>query len=186
VSQRFALPGCLPEAPQPGVIFPGRRRILSRRVSDYFTRSASGRASSPGLGDEDTISKNKETINNPAMTAPINIYDPNSSATSPTASLARCIPSLNALTPCLHPGQPVICSLSVQVSKCLLPLFIFGSMLPHGVRMPGAGRLIAPDATALDSDADADRRDADRRAPLTLFRLDASRAGRGLDWMMHA
>jgi hypothetical protein len=35
-----------------------------------------GRRSSLGLGDDEIISKNKETINNPAIAAPIIIGDP--------------------------------------------------------------------------------------------------------------
>jgi hypothetical protein len=41
-----------------------------------FARRTSERLFSFGLGDDETISKNNETINNPAIAAPINISDP--------------------------------------------------------------------------------------------------------------
>jgi len=45
-------------------------------VCHYFTGAASEPCSLLGFGEEETISKNKETINNPAIAAPISIYDP--------------------------------------------------------------------------------------------------------------
>jgi len=48
-------------------------------VSDLhalLTRLDSGWRSSLGLGEDPIISKNNEMINNPAMAAPIIIYDP--------------------------------------------------------------------------------------------------------------
>jgi hypothetical protein len=42
----------------------------------YFTRLESWLCSCFGLGEDETISKNKETINNPAIAAPINISNP--------------------------------------------------------------------------------------------------------------
>jgi hypothetical protein len=45
----------------------------------YFTRLASRLCSCFGLGEDETISKNKETINNPAIAAPINISNPSGS-----------------------------------------------------------------------------------------------------------
>jgi len=45
-------------------------------VCRYFTLSGMCWRSSLGLGDDESISKNKETINNPAIAAPIIIGDP--------------------------------------------------------------------------------------------------------------
>jgi len=42
----------------------------------FLTCLASGCGSSFRLGEEEIISKNKEMINNPAIAAPIIIYDP--------------------------------------------------------------------------------------------------------------
>ncbi len=42
----------------------------------YFTRRKPELRSDDGLGDEVTISKNNETISNPAIIAPINKSDP--------------------------------------------------------------------------------------------------------------
>jgi hypothetical protein len=46
-------------------------------LGTYFTRRAPDCPSPLALGEEETISKNKETINKPAITAPIIISDPN-------------------------------------------------------------------------------------------------------------
>jgi hypothetical protein len=58
------------------------------RLWRYFTRGVSDPASngvfSPVFGEDEIISKNNETINNPAIPAPINI----------------CVPSLSTATAC--------------------------------------------------------------------------------------
>ena len=46
-------------------------------VPIYFTESMDAPLFSSPLGEEETISKNKETIRNPAMAAPTIIDDPN-------------------------------------------------------------------------------------------------------------
>jgi hypothetical protein len=51
------------------------RRFDTPCVS-YFTRRKPGLRSDDVLGDDVTISKNNETISNPAIIAPINIGDP--------------------------------------------------------------------------------------------------------------
>ncbi len=53
--------------------------FLTQSVSNrhaLLTCLASAWCSSFGLGEDPIISKNKEMINNPAITAPIIIYDP--------------------------------------------------------------------------------------------------------------
>jgi hypothetical protein len=46
----------------------------------YFTLRGLRETSFAGFGEDEIISKNKETINNPAMTAPISMTDPISPA----------------------------------------------------------------------------------------------------------
>jgi hypothetical protein len=54
---------------------------LTQGLRHYFTLCARFGPSWPVFGEDDTISRNKETINNPAITAPINIGDPISAST---------------------------------------------------------------------------------------------------------
>jgi len=44
---------------------------LSHRSSNYFTRRSEEDLCALGFGDEEIISKNRETISNPAMEAPM-------------------------------------------------------------------------------------------------------------------
>ena len=50
--------------------------ILTRQLCHYFPLPTLRLRSFWALGEEETISKNNETINNPAIAAPINISDP--------------------------------------------------------------------------------------------------------------
>ena len=59
----------------------------------YFTLGARFGPSWWAFGEDETISRNKETISNPAITAPINIGDPISASDSLCFSLARVLPT---------------------------------------------------------------------------------------------
>ena len=65
------------------------RRFLTQGLCHYFTLCARFGPSWRAFGEEETISRNKETISNPAITAPINIGDPISVNSFP---LARVLP----------------------------------------------------------------------------------------------
>ena len=65
------------------------RRFLTQGLCHYFTLCARFGPSWRAFGEEETISRNKETISNPAITAPINIGDPISANSFP---LARVLP----------------------------------------------------------------------------------------------
>jgi hypothetical protein len=46
---------------------------MPQALGNYFTAFSFPVGSSAGFGEDETISKNRETINNPAIPAPINI-----------------------------------------------------------------------------------------------------------------
>ena len=50
--------------------------LFDTRLCHYFTLGARFGPSWWAFGEDETISKNSETISNPAITAPINIGDP--------------------------------------------------------------------------------------------------------------
>jgi hypothetical protein len=54
----------------------GRRAISTQALCHYFTLGTRFDLSWWAFGEEETISRNKETISNPAITAPINIGNP--------------------------------------------------------------------------------------------------------------
>jgi hypothetical protein len=59
-----------------GVALVPKRAILTQGLCHYFTLGARVGPSWRAFGEEETISRNNETISNPAITAPINISDP--------------------------------------------------------------------------------------------------------------
>jgi len=79
-------------------------------VCRYFTLSGICWRSSLGLGDEEIISKNKETINNPAIAAPIIIGDP-------ISFLPSCYASVMPLSPSIELSFVFIPAL---IGRCLL------------------------------------------------------------------
>jgi len=76
--------------------------------------------SAVGLGDDETISKNNETINNPAITAPIIICDP--------------------LWSCPYPAYTYACEIpfSFSSSAAVFFGFVFGSFGVSSFRIPCA------------------------------------------------
>lgn len=66
------------------------RHFLTHGLCHYFTLGVRLVPSWWAFGEDETISRNNETISNPAITAPINIATPFLTATLSAFPLARC------------------------------------------------------------------------------------------------